>query len=474
MPSNERMIWALISLNAIHEITKWCIDNPGPISEATISRVHGCIDGCLFWCLRLLGIPATADSPNPPPPSLHQGESYKFYLYISHFMNLLSHYPRIYEDVSRKEAFLDLVIALWTSQYDGSTPLYRDLKRDKDPMSDQVEKAVAVFHRIASVNPRGLCNAITSGRVCTPETFSRRTIKWLRKLCDVHELPHLSHIVSSPTIEISNVALTVFAMQNLMDHDDFLKALFLEEDAPRKCMKVVQIHAQRLKLLIAHSLDFSRPLGSTNEQAGMKRTAQISVPVSLALKMAASSSTSTLSHVKDVLQAGAAELAVRMFATILPWSSGLRGNVDSVWEFIERYSLYLETIPILSKAIRSYPLRPQTVKPTMPVGRPDLPDVSKRIVMFQPFTKHRVRLCDSLKVRSTSATYSQNANQHYLPYSMGTCSPSPRPLHPRSVPGAVQSHIAPGSVSETIGVTTGKSVPTWPMSSLVSGLANSS
>ncbi|KAJ3505801.1 hypothetical protein NMY22_g17451 [Coprinellus aureogranulatus] len=395
-PSEVRLGWAIFSVNAVHEIENWCISHPkSSIIEPTVSRLRSSLDGILFWCLRILGVPTTGDSPIQPPDSLFGEDSWKFYLYVSYVMKLLPNFPRLYEDAARKGAMHDLVIALWTTLYDGSIPLYRGMNRHADSAADQEESTMAVFSKIVSANPRGMCDAIMSGRVCSPETFVTRTVERLRLLCDVHQLPHLSNI-ASPTLEITNVTKTIAALETLMTHDHELKALLLAGDFPRVCIEVVHTQAHRLRLFGAKTMGPAVPLGHANEQVVMKKSAQLSSPAASALRMAGSSPSSTLSQMKGVLEAGAVELALGMFGTILFWPSGLRGDVDSVWESIERYSLYLEILPIVCKAIRARPLRAQPVKPLIPVGRPDLIDMTKRLVAFESFAKHRVRICDNL------------------------------------------------------------------------------
>jgi hypothetical protein len=110
----------------------------------------------------------------------------------------------------------------------------------------------------------------------------------------------------------------------------------------------------------------------------------LTLPVAAALKMAAASPKSTLLEIKKVFEAGAAELAVRMFVTVLPWPKAMRGRVDDLWEAIERYGLYLEILPVVAKGLRTRPFPPES-KPNFSVGRQDLPDLTKKILALEAF-----------------------------------------------------------------------------------------
>lgn len=297
------------------------------------------------------------------------------------------------------EATLHVAIAFWTGLYDGRVPLYRDRTRDPDYFTDQEEHGISVFLDIVKANPNGVCNAIMNGRICTPEMFVTRTRQRLAGLLQIHRLPYLAESVPTPTVEITNIVNVVNVTEILTSHDAYLRAVFLQQDAPKACLETAKGMSERFSLLIAKKIvsptwSFE---GDEGERTGVSKNALLTSPVAAALKMAAASPKSTLFEIKKVFEAGAAELAVRMFVTVLPWPKAMRGRVDDLWEAIERYGLYLEILPVVAKGLKTRHFSPES-NPNVSVGRQDLPELTKRILSLEAFAKRRVRLCDNLTV----------------------------------------------------------------------------
>ena len=305
----------------------------------------------------------------------------------------------------KKDAMLDLLIALWTTVIDGQITLYSCDKNGKDPAANREERVITMLHDISKTNGSALAQAVLAARICDPETFVERAIQRMVTLSKVYTLNHLPYI-RSVTVELANVGYITSITETLVSLDGYLRTVFTAAKAPQLFVPIVETTITTFRANIGRELlrlpDMMN--NPSNSAARMSRgLAQMAPYAGTLVCWAASAPISTISLMKEVISSGAARLLLDTFSIPFGLPFVNRFPVDAIWDMMEDYALHLRVIPVLCQSIRAsrFPFTKPTDRGSMLAddGRDaNVKAVAKRILSLGAFTKHCVRLCDNPKV----------------------------------------------------------------------------
>lgn len=393
------------SFHCLQEISKWLLENrdPSPLAEEATKFLFQSSSAYLFWSLRLLGAPATPESPTGTPTWTRDG-GIRLYGRVAAFIYSLTLTPtNIFLRLVLTGAVFDVLVALWVHLVDGEIPLYAIFERKADPAVDKEEWVIKLMHIASQSNGPGLVQAILSGRVCAPEIFVERTIQRMTALSKVYAVPHLRS-VTSLTVENTNVGYIITLTEALTRSDDHLRNMFTAAKAPRAYIKVaytsMDVFRKHLGRDIMQAAD---PMNDPKNSTGrlMRTSSQMAPHVGALLSWAASTPVSTIANVKDVLANGAVALLLD-YSIIFSLPRMHRSAVDAVWDMMEMHALHLEIVPILCQHLRRSRFMltgsDRDANLANDDREADLKAVGKRIGEFGMFAKFRTALCDNLNV----------------------------------------------------------------------------
>ncbi|TEB27568.1 hypothetical protein FA13DRAFT_1794721 [Coprinellus micaceus] len=331
------------------------------------------LDACLFWSLRLLGVPATPDSPTRVT-EWALGEQMRLYSLVTRFYwNVLCTPANLFHTSVAKVAMLDVLVALWITSIDGEVPLYSCQENGGDPAGNKGEWVTRLMYEASKIDGPALVRAILDARICDPENFVKRTIQRMVTFTRVHTLKHLPSIKLA-TVERTNVGYMVSITDTLVTIDDHLCTLFKESKAPSLYIEV-------------------------RAWPGRWHNAPYTTAI---VSWAASTPVSSTSAMRAVITGGAVTLLLDYLCILLSLPVAHRFAADAVWTMMEEYALHTKIIPAMYKHIRASHVALSKPSARRPGSLEDGSDVeikavSKRILDLGSFTKHSVKLCDNAK-----------------------------------------------------------------------------
>ncbi|KAJ3500124.1 hypothetical protein NMY22_g19367 [Coprinellus aureogranulatus] len=369
---NGRQITLVVSvLLTLAEVNRWYTAHPGSNNDhsqvATYGEYFKVQDFSHFWALRLLGVPASPESPNPSQQWMPSERRLALYECVAFYYHTMFRTPTDFHKSARwQESFVDAAIALWITLHHGvktrSAPassegvrlfrcpeFYPSGKRGREPDTDQQDQGTGVFYNVALVNSRGIVESLMEGRVCTPEVFVDRTIGRMRSLQDVSCLRHLSHLPTS-TIEVSNMRCIVTITHQVMQEDSQMRDLFLREMAPCSYMNVLNDVGKRLETS-SKSENQVVAYGTTSTRQETRYMETLLGLAEIVVTWASYSSQSPLRLMRGVISNGAIQL-VASGRAVVPESSG--HLYDKIFDLCTQYGVYLEIYPILRQTIQEF------------------------------------------------------------------------------------------------------------------------
>lgn len=407
--ANHRQLSAAVSnFLCLIKVAHWYIANPNesdhPIGPTALMSDELC-GKYLFWALRMLGIPASPTSPNPSLQFLTPHILRTLYHHSTAFFDILFKVPSVALRAlssSMKSVMLDVAIAWWTSLIDGEPPIYPLRQRENpDPNAASTDTSTRLFHDLVKNDPKRVAAAIMRGRICSPETFVRRTIGRMRRLATICSLPHLSHL-PPVTVEVYNMLWTVTAAMELAKCEPRLHRVFMEQCAPGAFVKVLATLGDLMETTVRTGM-----MSTTVPSSLAVGAEHIKVLLLLAHQVIAwvdSSNTDTLCQVKDVISNGAVQL---VFSGAVLRSSETRGHLDEIFDMLAFYGPFVEVFPTLFEHVSTHlkgifpsPLKWQASSlPHTPREHSMGMDIECLDTMAYFSDKaHRVHLCDNLRV----------------------------------------------------------------------------
>ena len=380
----EHAALATTALGAFIEIARWLSsqEERTPVSVSTSLRIFSESPQYIPCALHLLAT-TTSDE--------HILELHGMVATL--FDLLFEANPRLLSTVENDQCMLDVAISLWTAKYCDFPVLYPLGKASgSDPFIDETgDLAMALFHRITMLNPRGMANAVMDGRVCEHPVFISRTVERIACLEYIYDLPNLSHL-EGPRVEIGNARYLIFAVDALIKLEPQLGDLLLARyQQPEAFIRTVGTMCKRM---------YERNLPEDAQQMD-KRLHHLQGIIDLVecvVNWVASNSTNLLRNMRRMMDSG----VFHIMGCVVPFIADQRyTKVDSIFGTVMPYALYPHTMRVFIQAMAEL-VNPQLLKtPDSSHRKGSLGTGVMYILPFRGFLEDGKQrsLCFNLKVR---------------------------------------------------------------------------